>query len=110
MKLLLDQNISPHLVARLADIYPGSAHVQSVGLDLAPDIPLWEYAREHDFVIVTKDADFSERSALIGYPPKVIWIRLGNCTTSEIESVLRTRYDEIVSLGESQDAAILAIF
>ena len=110
MKLLLDQNISPHLVARLADLYPGSAHVQSVGFDLAPDIPLWEYARENDFVIVTKDADFSDRSALLGYPPKVIWIRLGNCTTSEIESVLRTRYDEIVSLGENQDAAILAIF
>ena len=68
------------------------------------------YARENDFVIVTKDADFSDRSALLGYPPKVIWIRLGNCTTSEIESVLRTRYDEIVSLGENQDAAILAIF
>lgn len=60
MKLLLfDQNISPRLVNLLADVYPGSAHVSELGMGNAMDIEIWEYAHNHDFMIATKDADFS---------------------------------------------------
>ncbi len=38
MKLLLfDQNLSPRLVERLADIYPGSLHFDGIRLPTAPD-------------------------------------------------------------------------
>ena len=61
MKLLLfDQNISPRLVDRLADIYPGSAHVSTLGMGNAMDIEIWQYAHDNGYMIVTKDADFSE--------------------------------------------------
>jgi predicted nuclease of predicted toxin-antitoxin system len=74
MKLLLfDENLSPHLADRLADIYPGSVHISTVGLGSALDRAVWEYARQNDYMIVTKDADFSEMSVLLGSPPKVIY-------------------------------------
>ena len=57
MKLLFDQNLSPKLVNWLADLYPGSSHVLSLGLDRASDEAIWEYARDHGYAIVTKDAD-----------------------------------------------------
>ena len=57
MKLLLDQNLSPRLVHRLADIYPNSTHVAEVGLDRSFDREVWEYARQHDYIIVTKEAE-----------------------------------------------------
>lgn len=61
MKLLLfDQNLSPRLVLRLLDMYPGSVHVADVGLDFVADRVVWDYARRHDYIIVTKDVDFSE--------------------------------------------------
>lgn len=70
MKLLLfDQNLSPRLVDRLADLYPGSIHVSTVGLSTAFDKVVWGYARQHDYIIVTKDADFSELGLLLGFPP-----------------------------------------
>lgn len=72
MKLLFDQNLSPRLVRQLIDLFPGSAHVKTLGLDCAADLVLWDYARDNHFHIVTKDADFSDRSALMGYPPKVV--------------------------------------
>ena len=73
MKLLLfDQNLSPNLVERLSDLYPDSVHVSEIGLDTALDRVVWEYARQHDYMIVTKDADFSEMSLPLGFPPKVI--------------------------------------
>lgn len=42
MKLLFDQNLSPRLVSRLADLYPDSQHVFFIGFDQADDRALWE--------------------------------------------------------------------
>jgi predicted nuclease of predicted toxin-antitoxin system len=82
MKLLFDHNLSPRLLTRLADIFPDASHVALVGLERASDEIVWAHAQAHGHIIVTKDADFSDFSVLRGFPPKVIWIRIGNCTTS----------------------------
>jgi predicted nuclease of predicted toxin-antitoxin system len=82
VKLLLDENLSPCLAEALADVYPGSSHVHQCGLGSADDAAIWEYAKDHDYVIVSKDSDFEERSILLGCPPKVIWLRTSNCAIS----------------------------
>jgi len=95
MKLLFDQNLSPKLVARLADLYPGSSHVQTLGLDQADDNAVWVHARDQDFVIVTKDADFNNMGVVRGFPPKVIWLLIGNRTTAQVENLLRVNHASI---------------
>ncbi len=111
MKLLLfDQNISPRLVERLADIYPGSAHVFTLGMGDALDIEIWQYAHDHDYMIVTKDADFSELGVVRGFPPKIVWIRRGNCSTHEIETILRDGFDSIETLNEDDNTGILILY
>lgn len=70
MKLLLDQNLSPRLVGTLAEVYPECAHTSRIGLARASDSEVWSYARDHGYMIVTKDADFNELAALIGVPPR----------------------------------------
>ena len=52
MKLLFDQNLSHRLVKSFATEFPGSAHVRHVGLEKAPDGPVWDYAKQNGFVIV----------------------------------------------------------
>jgi len=83
MKLLFDHNLPPGLVTRLADLFPHSEHVFVVGLDCASDLEIREYAQREAFLIVTKDADFSDLCVLRGFPPKILWIRRGNCSTGE---------------------------
>ncbi len=109
-QLLFDQNLSPRLVDRLTDIYPGSIHVDGIGLPTAPDREVWEYARQNDYIIVTKDADFSELSLLLGFPPKMIWLRRGNCSTRDIEMLLRDNYDAIAALSEASNTGIITLF
>ena len=84
MKLLLDQNLSPRLVNRLASVYLDMSHVALVGLDRASDAEVWEYARANDYIIETKDSDFNDISLLRGAPPQIIWLRLGDCTTDAV--------------------------
>ncbi|NJO66176.1 MAG: DUF5615 family PIN-like protein [Leptolyngbyaceae cyanobacterium RM1_405_57] len=110
MKLLFDQNLSPRLVNRLADLYPNSQHVSFIGLDQADDHALWEYANQNDLTVVTRDSDFSELSILRGFPPKVIWIRRGNCSTNQIEEILRSHYQDIIQFNEDSNLGVLALY
>ena len=82
-------------VNRLADLFPGSSHVQTAGLDCADDDQVWDYARQNDFAIVSKDEDYNNMSVLRGSPPKVIWVQLGNCTTAQVEAAFRARFADI---------------
>ncbi|MGS2723015.1 DUF5615 family PIN-like protein [Porticoccus sp. GXU_MW_L64] len=78
MKLLLDQNLSRRIIPALCESYPDSSHVSLLGMETTTDKEIWEYARIHDFSIVTLDADFHEHSLLMGGPPLVIWLKCGN--------------------------------
>lgn len=110
MKLLFDHNLSPRLVNRLSDLYPDSSHVYLVGLDRFSDQEVWEYARREGYMIVTKDADFGDLCMLLGFPPKVIWIRRENCKTSDIEILLRHHYSDVKALNEDKTIGVLTIF
>ena len=89
MKLLFDENLSRRLIARLAELYPGSAHVADFDLLERPDREIWDYAQASGFIIVTTDADFYELAAALGPPPKVIWLRRWRHPTRDAEFVLR---------------------
>jgi predicted nuclease of predicted toxin-antitoxin system len=95
LKLLFDQNLSRKLVARLAELFPNSGHVQFYSLTTVEDSEIWEFAKAQDFCIVTQDAEFAERSRLYGSPPKVIWLRCGNVPTSNVETILRSGAETI---------------
>ncbi len=109
MKLLFDQNLSSRLVARLSDLYPESVHVREAALERADDSAVWRYAAEHGFTIISKDSDFHQRSLLFGYPPKVIWVRLGNCSTGDVEELLRRSSPDIRRFQDDDEAAFLAL-
>lgn len=109
MKLLLDQNLSRKLIQKIADLYPGSCHITAVLSETAGDYEVWKYAKEAGFVIVTKDDDFDQRSILSGSPPKVIWIRLGNCKTADVASLLRHSQKVILRFSEDDEKSILPL-
>jgi predicted nuclease of predicted toxin-antitoxin system len=109
MKLLFDQNLSHRLVGLLAVEYPGSMHVRQAGLASASDPAIWNCAKTNGFAIVSKDSDFEQRALLYGHPPKVIWLRLGNCPTSAAEALLRNRRADVLAFDADAKAAILVL-
>jgi predicted nuclease of predicted toxin-antitoxin system len=81
VKLLFDQNLSRRLVQAFSIEFPGSTHVLHVGLERASD----------------------------GHPPKVVWIRRGNCSTATIELILRAHQDDLIKFAESEQGSFLAL-
>ncbi len=110
VKLLFDQNLSPKLIKLLADLYQNSDHLDLLGLGTADDAIVWEYAGRNGFVMVTKDADFADLSVLRGFPPKVVWIRRGNCSTDDIAGILRNHKKDIEELVTNSTLSILTLF
>ena len=110
MKLLFAHHLSPTLVERLADLFPASDHVWKLSLHDVPDPSVWLYARAHDFIVVSKDADFSEISMELGFPPKLIWPRIKNWSTDQVHELLRSSYPRIVQFVETPDRGILILF
>jgi predicted nuclease of predicted toxin-antitoxin system len=93
----------------LASLYPGSDHVRNVGLKTADDAVIWDYAVEHGLAIVTKDIDFFHRSMILGHPPKVVWIRSGNCSTSQLETLLRTNHAYLLAFDLDVESSFVAL-
>ena len=109
MKLLFDENLSPKLPELLAGVYPGSTHVKNCGLNKASDSEVWEFAKAQGLTIVSKDSDFQERSMLWGSPPKVIWLRIPNCTSSEVAEVLKNSLGDIQRFTAKESAKCLEL-
>lgn len=109
MKLFFDQNLSHRLVQALQKEFPDSRHVRQVRLQEATDAVVWQYAVQQGFAIVTKDADFHQRSFLFGHPPKVIWVRVGNASTAKIEALLRRRAADVDAFCSDLESAFLIL-
>ena len=74
---------------------PASAMANRV---LGACLAVWEWAKQHEFTIVSKDTDFHQRTIVFGHPPKFIWLRVGNCQTTRtrlITNLLRSRYKRV---------------
>lgn len=110
MKLLFDQNLSFKLCQSIADPFPESNHVGLLGLSGASDLDVWDHAKANGFTIVSQDVDFAEMAALLGPPPKVIWVRAGNQSTAAISALLRRHAELIMAFEDDDGAACLEIY
>lgn len=109
MKLLFDENLSAKLVTRLATEFPESMHVKALGLRGATDRAIWEYAKEHGFTVVSKDDDFRQKAFLLGAPPKVVWLALGNSSTAAVATLLKQNRKQLEAFLTDADDSLLVL-
>lgn len=110
MKLLLDQNLSYRLLARLEPRFPGSTQVHRLGLEHADDRTLWQLAKDEGYILVTKDSDFPEMSLIRGFPPQIVWLRCGNTSTAVVTDLMVRNAELIRGFVDDQKSACLEIY
>lgn len=94
-KYLIDVNLPYHFSLWNTEEF---IHQKDIN-DEWTDEQIWNYAKENNLTIITKDADFSHRIILSAPPPKVIHIRFGNLTFQELFKVLTDNWAEIQNLS-----------
>ena len=110
MKLLFDQNLSPKLAFHFTSKFAGSRHLKDISHDKSFDISVWEFEKSNEFTIVTKDSDFNNLVSFFGFPPKVNWIRRGNCSTTDIKKLIEHNFDKISAFINDNVNGILTIY
>ena len=73
------------------------------------DSDSWYYAQHHGFALITKNTDMIDLCVLRGVPPKVLWLRIGNCTTPQVREVL-AQNDDRIRRFETDDRVVLSLF
>jgi predicted nuclease of predicted toxin-antitoxin system len=101
MKFLVDAQ----LPRRLASFFREAGHEARHTLDLpnenrTPDADVMQAADSSDSFVVTKDSDFVEAFYLKGHPNKLWLISTGNISNRDLEQLIRSHFEEVVSLLE----------
>jgi len=112
MKFLLDANVSWRLLSILEEHFGECNHVDNIPeLEFpAKDAKIWQYAKDNGYTIITRDNDFNDIIAIKGFPPKIIWLRTGNCSRKYTADLLIRSKQAIESLYKSPKYGLLEIF
>lgn len=79
MNFLVDNQLPAALSRFLTICGQPSNHVLDIALDEAKDTPVWDYAKSHGLIVVSKDEDFFHLAQCPNETGKLLWVRLGNC-------------------------------
>ena len=110
MQLLLDENLSRRIVPFLQNDYPNTTQVVLLGMESATDRIIREFAKDNNYVIVTRDADFFEMNLLYGQPPKIIWLKTGNTSKAVVIKQLTQHREWIEQQLLTENKACIEIY
>lgn len=93
-------NLSPAWINRLARHGFEAVHWSTIGAPTAPDDDILEWAREHQFVVITNDLDFAAiLAATAGQAPSVVQVRtqdlLSDAAVSAVAKAVETYRAEV---------------
>ncbi len=104
MKVLIDQNISYRIVPRLTHLFEELVHVKSLSWIDWNDYDIFINARLQGYTaVITLDEDFNILLLEYGKPPKVIWLKTGNCSTQVLSEIIISKIEIINSFLEDND-------
>jgi predicted nuclease of predicted toxin-antitoxin system len=103
VRFLIDAQLPPALAKALRDAGHAAEHVEDVGLRHAKDTAIWDYARQHGTVLITKDEDFVERYRRLEGSPALLWLRLGNASRQKLLAWFMPLLPQLVQRLESGD-------
>jgi predicted nuclease of predicted toxin-antitoxin system len=101
VRFLIDAQLPPALARMLSARGHLAEHVTDIGPADASDADLWQYAFEHEAVLVTKDEDFATTVVLGGDVPAVVWVRVGNTRRQALLDWFEPMVDRIVEMVEA---------
>jgi len=92
VKFLVDANLAPSLCHWLRSRGHEAEHLADLNLLRATDTRIWGLGRDQRAIIFSKDVDFYNRALLIGAPPQIIHVAVGNCSNAQLFDILNSEW------------------
>ena len=104
MKFLTDANLPFRLAKFLLQKRYHILHTDDLpNKERTTDNEIRKVAKEHDFLVITKDSDFLDSHLIQGIPSKLLLITTGNIVNKELLDLFDINFDQIVQLFEIYD-------
>jgi len=108
LKFLVDTQL--RLAKYLSQIGFGAKHtINCPNGYLIKDQEILEIAKSEDRIVISKDADFQDNFLINGAPPKVLILKLGNCTNAELLNYFEGYIQEIQN-ALSNGASMIVLY
>ena len=95
-KYIVDANLPYYFSLWNTPLY---THVIDINPEMK-DSEIWQYAKENNLTIITKDADFSDLVLLNNPPPRVIHVKLGNMNMKTFHETIDNIWHDILRMSE----------
>jgi len=103
----LDAHLSPKIAKWLkSELGLEACSLKFLGLQEADDEVIFRAARKADIIFLTKDQDFAEMVIRLGFPPRVVWLRVGNTTEENLKEILSDRLGDALSYIEAGESLV----
>lgn len=111
MKIVIDQNISFRIIPHINHLFTEIIHIRTLGWTDAPDIVIFRNAKQQDFdAILTLDEDFDNIILENSPPPKILWLRVRNCTTNHLAKIIVDKIEVINEFLKDKELDCLEIY
>lgn len=108
MKFLVDMNLSPDFCPAISKDGLVAVHWSVVGRSTATDAEIMQYARDHGYVVISHDLDFSAiLAATHAQAPSVVQVRTQDVLSPAFVQLLRAAIKQFTV--ELETGAILVI-
>ncbi len=109
MKFLIDA----HLPLSLKQVFTANGHecIHTLDLELqnkTPDQEINKISVEQQLIVITKDSDFYDSFLLKKQPYKLILVKLGNTSKSDLIQFFIDRFEEIIEIISKESILILS--
>ena len=95
MKFIVDAQLPPALARFLASKGEDAIHVLDVQMMEPSDSQIWDFSLKNELVIITKDDDFQLRASVTANHPRIVWVRIGNCSKKVLIAFFDQKWDEV---------------
>jgi len=103
----LDAHLSPRLAVWIEQELGHKAKaLRDLGLRDAEDEAIFNQARSHNVIVMTKDSDFVDLLHRMGKPPHVIWLRCGNTSEDRLKEILTKHLDQALQYLQSGESLV----
>lgn len=111
MKIVIDQNISFRIIPHITHLFSEVAHVRSLGWTDFPNILIFRNAKQQEFdTILTLDEDFENIILENSPPPKILWLRVRNCSTIHLAEIIINKIEIINEFLNDKELDCLEIY
>ncbi len=112
LEFWIDLNLPPKMADWITDEFGVIAKsFKDLNFTETSDITVYKIASQHKntIIITTKDIDFADYQNLVGPPPKILYLNIGNISNKKLKELIHQKFGTALQLFLNTNDSLIEI-